>query len=101
MPKFTPRSNRMSSTEKDVLSHSAHRRMVMLAFSLWIEATVERYKNFVTPPQKKCSIYENKQNRISENLAMPQVVSEVTGCNCKEVKHKASSRQSQTSDMSD
>lgn len=32
---------------------------------------------------------------------MPQVVSEVTGCNCKEVKHKASSRQSQTSDMSD
>lgn len=52
MPKFTPRSNRMSSTEKDVLSHSAHRRMVMLAFSLWIEATVERYKNFVTPPKK-------------------------------------------------
>lgn len=108
MPKFTSRSNRMSSTEKDVLSHSAHRRMVMLAFhgrmvmlafSLWIEATVERHKNFVTPP--KCSIYENKQNHISENLAMPQAVSEVTGCNCKEVKHKASSRQSQTSDTSD
>lgn len=59
MPKFTSRSNRMSSTEKDVLSHSAHRRMVMLAFhgrmvmlafSLWIEATVERHKDFVTPP---------------------------------------------------
>lgn len=32
---------------------------------------------------------------------MPQAVSEVTGCNCKEVKHKASSRQSQTSDTSD
>lgn len=71
----------------------------MLTFSLNIKATLEVLMKMQESryPSKKCSIYENKQNKIPENLAMPQTASE--GCKYNELKPESNSSQHQTSNV--